>query len=206
MRLFVGIALADVVVRELEQVVARLRSRGSEMRWTEPDSWHITLQFLGNTTPDQYACLMEQLGGVRSAPVPVQLGSLGCFERAGVFFADVEATPGLAALGRSVVATTGRCGFAAETRPFHPHITLARKAGNKGPREQGNKKPNPPAPDVRAGHGGTFKELVARAGAARPFTRFTAREFLLYESHLGAERARYEVRGRFPLIGPGSDA
>ncbi len=53
MRLFVGIALADAVVRELESVVARLRSSDSGLRWTEPDSWHITLQFLGNTTPEQ---------------------------------------------------------------------------------------------------------------------------------------------------------
>jgi 2'-5' RNA ligase len=89
-------------------------------------------------------------------------------------------------------------------RPFHPHITLARRTGNKGTRDQGIKKTGPHAPDVRAGHGGALKELVARAGAAA-FTRFTAREFLLYESHLGAERARYEVRGRFPLIGPGGD-
>jgi 2'-5' RNA ligase len=206
MRLFVGIALADAVVRELKIVAARLRSSGGGLRWTEPDSWHITLQFLGNTTPEQYPCLMEQLGKVRSAPVPVQLGSLGCFERAGVFFADVAVTPGLAALGRSVVAATSRCGFAAETRPFHPHITLARKTGNRGIREQGNKKTGPPAPDVRAGHGGALKELVARAAAAPAFARFSAQEFLLYESHLGAERARYEVRGRFPLIGPGSDA
>jgi 2'-5' RNA ligase len=33
-------------------------------------------------------------------------------------------------------------------------------------------------------------------------SRFTVREFLLYESHLGAGKARYEVRERFPLVGP----
>jgi 2'-5' RNA ligase len=211
MRLFVGIALSDAVMRELRSVVARLRSNGGGLRWTEPDSWHITLQFLGNTTPEQYDCLMEQLGKVRSAPVPVQLGELGCFDRAGVFFADVAVTPGLAALGRSVVAATSRCGFTAEMRPFHPHITLARKTGNKppqqaqiarwGPRqgttEQGNKNSRTESHNLR--------DLAARAGGCR-FTRFTAREFLLYESHLEAEGARYEVRGRFPLIGPGSDA
>jgi 2'-5' RNA ligase len=181
MRLFVGIALADAVVGELKSLVARLRSSGSALRWTEPDSWHITLQFLGNTTPEQYACLMEQLGKVRSALVPVQLGALGCFDRAGVFFADVAVSPGLAALGRSVLAATARCGFAAETRPFHPHITLARAKG------QGR------APELRT--------LASAARSQPAFSRFTAREFLLYESHLGAEGARYEVRGRFPLMG-----
>jgi 2'-5' RNA ligase len=201
MRLFVGIALAGAVVRELESVAARLRSSvvsgDGGLRWTEPDSWHITLQFLGNTTPEQYSRLMEQLGKVRSAPVPVQLGSLGCFERAGVFFADVAVTRGLAALGRSVVAATGKCGFAAETRPFHPHITLARKTGNKNT-----------GPHALAGNMGrrkTLSDLLIQAGRGPRFSRFTAQEFLLYESHLGVEGARYEVRGRFPLIGPGSD-
>jgi 2'-5' RNA ligase len=206
MRLFVGIALADAVVRELKIVAARLRSSGGGLRWTEPDSWHITLQFLGNTTPEQYPCLIKQLGKVRSAPVPVQLGSLGCFERAGVFFADVAVTPGLAALGRSVVAATSRCGFAAETRPFHPHITLARKTGNQGTRDQGNKNTGPHALAGNMGRRETLSDLLIQAGRGPRFSRFTVQEFLLYESNLGAERARYEVRRRFPLIGPGSDA
>jgi 2'-5' RNA ligase len=185
MRLFVGIALADAVVHELQQVVARLRSSGGGLRWTEPDSWHITLQFLGNTTPEQYPPLMGQLGKVRSAPVPVQLGELGCFDRAGVFFVDVAVTQGLAALAQRVVAASARCGFAAETRPFHPHITLARAKGQ--------------------GRGAGLHQLANGIRSQPAFARFTAREFLLYESHLGAEGARYEVRGRFPLVGPGNE-
>ena len=205
MRLFVGIALAGSVARELGSLVARLRSSDSGMRWTEPDAWHITLQFPGNTTPEQYACLMEQLGKVRSAPVPAQLGSLGCFERVGVLFTDVAATPGLTALGRGVVAATSRCGFAAETRPFHPHITLARKTGNEGTREQGNKGARENGSKNPRSESHNLRDLAAKAGACR-FSRFTAQEFLLYESHLGSGRARYEVRGRFPLIGPVSHA
>lgn len=183
MRLFVGIALADAVVRELESMVARLRSSGGvaggQLRWTDPDSWHITLQFLGNTTEEQYACLTSLLGEIRSAPVAVELGSLSCFDRAGVFFADVVVTPGLAALAENVTKATEQCGFAAETRPFHPHITLARAKGH--------------------GLGSGLRTLATRAGRQSVFSRFMAREFLLYESHLSAEGARYEVCGRFPL-------
>ncbi len=182
MRLFLGIALADAVVRELEIVVARLRSGSSGLGWTEPDSWHITLQFLGHTTPEQYDCLMERFGEVQSAPVPVQLGSLDCFDREGVFFADVAATPDLAALAERVVAATSQCGFAGETRPFHPHITLARAKGQ--------------------GRDAELRVLASRMRGEPAFTPFMAQEFLLYESHLGAEGARHQVRGRFPLIGP----
>jgi len=185
MRLFVGIALADEVARELTAAVARLRAGESGLRgaagfrWTEPESWHITLQFLGNTTQDQYECLAARLGDVRSAPVPVELGELGCFDRTGVLFADVVVTPGLAALEQRVITATSQCGFVAEVRPFHPHITLVRAK--------------------RQGRGAEMRQLRDKMSRQTAFTRFTAREFLIYESHLGSEGARYEVRARVPL-------
>lgn len=189
MRLFVGIALADAVIRELTSATARLRASGGStsgtLRWTTPDSWHITLQFLGNTPPGQFACLTAQLGTVRSAPVPVELGALGCFDRAGVFFADVTATPALAMLAQRVVAATARCGFVAESRPFHPHITLARAKGQ--------------------GRGAGLRALAGGIRNQQRFSRFTAREFLLYESHLSASGAQYQVRSRFLLTGPDSE-
>ena len=69
MRLFVGIPLSDEVVRELAAVVARLRPGAGNLRWTASESWHITLQFLGETAPEQYECLAARLGEVRAAPV-----------------------------------------------------------------------------------------------------------------------------------------
>jgi 2'-5' RNA ligase len=209
MRLFVGIPLADAVAREVGAVVERLRSgesagRCDGLRWTELESWHITLQFLGNATEEQLECLKARLGKVRSEPVPVELGDLGCFERAGVFFADVMVTPELNALERSVVAATGQCGFVAETRTFHPHITLARMAGTKGPRDQGNKNTGSHARAEKMSRGGTLRDLLIRAGRQPAFTRFTAREFVLYESHLGPGGARYEAQMRVEL-GDGRD-
>jgi len=187
MRLFVGIPLADAVARDLAAVVGRLRSsesaalRGSDgLRWTEPESWHITLQFLDNSTAEQLDCLKARLGEVRSKAAPVLLGKLGCFDRAGVLFAEVTVTPEVAALQQKILAATDPCGFVAETRPFHPHITLARSKGQ--------------------GHRTDLRKLLDNAGGQPAFTRFTAREFLLYESHLGAGGAKYEIRQRFPLI------
>lgn len=183
MRLFVGIPLADAVARELAAVAARLRRKEDGLRWTAPESWHITLQFLGNATPEQLECLKARLAEVRSAPVPARLGELGCFDRAGVFFADVAVTAELAVLQQRVVATTSQCGFAAETRPFHPHITLARETGNKGPRGRGRET--------------GLRSLTDRASKGPGFSHFTAREFVLFESHLGAGGAKYEAKARF---------
>jgi 2'-5' RNA ligase len=175
MRLFIGIPLASVVVDQLAAVVARLRRRDDGLRWTAPESWHITLEFLGETRPDQYSCLVSGLGELRSPSFPVQLGALGFFDRAGVFFAGVQITGPMLSLQQSVSAATSRCGFVPETRPFHPHITLARAKG------QG------------------LKTLQNRALSQPAFACFTAREFILYESFLAPGGARYEMRESFNL-------
>lgn len=177
MRLFVGIPLATTVVAELSAVVARLRSASDGLRWTQPESWHITLQFLGYTDQEHLQCLIACLGEVRSAPVRVRLEELGFFDRTGVFFVGVASTPDLLSLTERVITATTRCGFVAETRPFHPHITLARaKAGTH-----------------------SLRALRAKVQRQPAFTPFLAAESLLYESHLLQAGANYRIRGRFPL-------
>ena len=166
-------------MEELERACARLRSHGDGLRWSAPESWHITLQFLGSADEGQFACLLQRLAEVRAAAAPVRLGELGIFERAGVLLVKVEPTAELVELQRRVVEATGRCGFVPEDRPYQPHITLARAKGEGGRRH--------------------LKALKARAGERPQFAGFTAHEFVLYESHLGPGGSRYEVRKRMGM-------
>jgi RNA 2',3'-cyclic 3'-phosphodiesterase len=176
MRLFVGIPLAAEVIEELSAVSMRLPSSGDGLRWSAAESWHITLQFLGNTA--EYECIVARLRELRSPPLQVQLEGLGFFERAGVFFAGVRLAPELEALQQRVTAATGPCGFVPETRPYHPHITLARSK-SKG---------------VTA-----LRELKGRIHREPRFSSFVAKEFVLYESVPGAKGSHYEARERFQL-------
>jgi RNA 2',3'-cyclic 3'-phosphodiesterase len=184
MRLFVGLPLASEVLQELSEAVSRLRSAQDGLRWTALESWHITLQFLGNTDQQHCDCVQARLAEIQAAPFEVRIGELGCFERVGVFFADVIPTCDLVELAKTVAAATAKCGFVAETRPYHPHITLARAKGE--------------------GRGGSLRVLQDRMKRDQrkqgaKFTGFRAAEFLLYESHTRQEGAEYEVKGRFPL-------
>ncbi len=181
MRLFVGIPLAATVASELTGVVTRLRRRDDGLRWTTPDSWHITLQFLGDTKPEKYECLVARLKELRLSPVAVRMEQLGLFQRSGILYAGVKRTPELLALAEAVVAATGQCGFAAETRPYSPHITLARSKVQR--------------------RGQPLDALQARLQRQAAFSGFVAKEFLLYESQLLPEGARYSVRERFALGG-----
>ena len=176
MRLFVGIPLAPEVIEQLATVSMRLRSSDDGLRWSAAESWHITLQFLGNTV--EYDCVVARLQELRMPPVPVKLEDLGFFERAGVFFAGVMLTPELQALQQRVTAATSLCGFVPETRPYHPHITLARS------KARGAK---------------ALSGLKSRIHREPRFTGFVADEFVLYESKPGAKGSRYEIRARFPL-------
>lgn len=179
MRLFIAIPLAPEVTAQLSALVARLRRRGDGLRWTGPESWHITLQFLGEATAAQYPCLAATLDAVRASPVPVHFDALACFDRAAVFVLGVHPTPPLLALQQLVTAATRPCGFLPETRPYRPHITLARA---KAP--------------------ASLAALQPRIQSQPAFPRFIAPAFNLYESFLSPAGARYEVRRHFPLAAP----
>ncbi|MDE3187786.1 MAG: RNA 2',3'-cyclic phosphodiesterase [Acidobacteriota bacterium] len=177
MRLFIGIPLATVTSDELAAISARLRSAADGLRWPAPESWHITLQFLGHARAEQCATVIARLGEVRRPPVPIHLEGLSFFDRAGVFFIGVRLVPELLSLQENVTAATKLCGFVPEARPYEPHITLARSK------------------DQRKG----LLAIEARIRHQPRLTSFMAEEFLLYESFPGASGSRYEVRARFAL-------
>jgi 2'-5' RNA ligase len=178
MRLFIGIPLAATTTQQFAALIERLRRSGmSGIRWSAPESWHITLQFLGNTSGEQGQCVISRLRELHQSPIHIQIDPPDTFERAGVFFAGVQVTPELLTLQQRVLKATEPCGFAADERPYHPHITLAR---------------------AKAAHR-HLMELKTRAQGHGAFQGFTANEFVLYESFLGSAGARYEIRERFPL-------
>lgn len=179
MRLFVGIPLSPIVIDELTKLTTHLRSKEDGLRWTSTESWHVTLQFLGSTDQQQYNCIIPRLREICFPPIPIRLESTGVFDRAGIFFADVKPAPALLVLQQSVIAATTACGFVPESRPYHPHITLAR-AKEKDATQ-------------------TLRNLKTRVVRDPKFTLFMASEFVLYESFTLPTGSGYEIRERFPL-------
>jgi 2'-5' RNA ligase len=181
LRLFIGIPLAAAAASDLAAAVHRLHSKAAPeiLRWSAPESWHITLQFLGSTTLQRYECVTAHLREQRHPSVQIRLGALDTFDRAGVLFVDVPVTPELLALQQAVAAATAPCGFTLEMRPYHPHITLARRKGKGGGRE--------------------LRNLELQIDPPPRFSSFTAESFVLYESIPAPEGSRYEIRETFTL-------
>jgi 2'-5' RNA ligase len=185
LRLFIGIPLAAATTNDVAAAVRQLRLQAkdqSSLRWSAPESWHITLQFLGSSSPQQYECVAAHLRDLHYAPLQVQLGALGTFDPAGVLFVDVRVTPQLLALQQAVTGFTAPCGFIAEDRPYHPHITLVRRKGRSGGRE--------------------LRDLKSQIRFQPSLSSFRAESFHLYESIPTPEGPRYEIRERFPLCNP----
>lgn len=90
---------------------------------------HLTLVFVGNIAPERVAEL-ERLAGALAAPAfEFAIDSLQYWRHNRVVFAGMSEIP--AALGTLVdglSASLRDAGFTLETRPYRPHITLARNA------------------------------------------------------------------------------
>jgi 2'-5' RNA ligase len=183
MRLFIGIPLSASASQKVAALITQVRSNLSgkesdQLRWSAPEAWHITLQFLGSTTAEQYACVVQRLRKVRHAPVLIEFSSVGTFERTGVFFAAVQLSPELLELHRAITAATQPCGFQAEDRPYRPHVTLARRRRSASRHEWWSVTSGP--------------HLPLRSS-------FIAGTFVLYESIPSPEGSRYVQRAQFAL-------
>lgn len=109
---------------------ARLRAEAPQARWTAPAGWHVTLQFLGELDAGQAEAASRALSRLSAARFEFVLAGLGVFpapRRPRILWAGVHA-PGAAwpQLAAAVGELLAGAGFAAEPRPYHPHLTLAR--------------------------------------------------------------------------------
>ncbi|MFQ5948949.1 MAG: RNA 2',3'-cyclic phosphodiesterase [Acidimicrobiia bacterium] len=90
-----------------------------------PEAWHVTLRFLGSTTPVQRDRMLAHLDEtLQVMPFRVKFGSLGAFvrdERASVLWLGVDhGADALARLAEASETAAVAAGFEAEGRPFHP--------------------------------------------------------------------------------------
>lgn len=132
-RVFLGIEPSDDVRHALAAFLEdRLDGGDIPGKPVHPRSWHVTLRFLGSTAADELDRVAGLIGArlIDQDPFQMSFGGLGAFprpERATVLWLGVdrgaEAARELAAICEEAVQHVG---FAAEDRPFHPHLTLAR--------------------------------------------------------------------------------
>lgn len=183
MRLFVALEVPEAVREPLDAAVAPLRERHTDLAWTPPDGWHLTVAFLGEvfSEPEDIATVLAPVVAAAPAGIRLTLAKPGHFGRR-VLWVGVRDEPlgAVAALGAAAQQALAEADLPVDLKEVRPHLTIAHA------RARGTGVPAPLAtavPTVQAD--------------------WTARELLLIRSAPGGHRRpnRYEPLVRLPLNG-----
>jgi RNA 2',3'-cyclic 3'-phosphodiesterase len=119
----------------LLQVRERLAAYGRLLKAVAPGQYHITLKFLGETDTGTCRRLREDFRaydpGIGEQPFTLRgLGAFPNIRHPRVLWCglDLDRDP-VARVQRSIEELAARHGFPVESRPFAPHLTLARVRG-----------------------------------------------------------------------------
>ncbi|GGH15241.1 RNA 2',3'-cyclic phosphodiesterase [Paenibacillus segetis] len=131
-RVFVAVPIPKPIAEELEHWRNANRDKLPFRKWTHPQDYHITLQFLGETSLHKLEAICTSLREIKANPFTLSINGGGFFGQAKsprVLWSAVSGDiRSLRSLHLSVIQATSGLGFIPEERPYNPHITLARKA------------------------------------------------------------------------------
>ncbi len=135
-RTFIAASLAPSVSEEVAKVQAALQKAKSDIRWVNPQGFHLTFRFLGNIEPTRVAPILTALrAAVRLHPqFRVRTQGLGAFPsltRPRVLLARLP-SDGPQGLHAKIESALGPCDSPSEDRAFRPHITLGRVRSRRG--------------------------------------------------------------------------
>jgi 2'-5' RNA ligase len=192
-RLFVAVFPPAEVVRQVTEAARGLASGLSPkaVAWTRPEQIHVTLNFLGNVERAKVEAVARAVESAcrRGEPHLLRARGLGCFPspaRPRIIWAGLGgAVAALDALKQSLDEDLAQIGHVAETRPFHPHLSIGR---------------------VKLLNAGDRRHLAATLPSWREtdFGPWTVERVELMQSVLSPQGAEYARVQSYPLPGAGS--
>jgi 2'-5' RNA ligase len=178
LRTFLALEIAQDMRARIAALQASLRESTPGVRWTRPEGIHLTLRFLGATSPAQIERLRPALADAAAACAPGEVGvsGLGTFPERGsprVLWLGLSMPASFLALQAECERAAVAVGFPREERAFSPHLTLGR-----------------------------WRDRARRPDVASPQLGSTRVEVLIhYCSRPGAGGSVYSPLSRFPLGG-----
>ena len=155
--------------------------------WVHEKDFHITLKFLGGVTDKQLVDLNQRL----DSAVPSlssfnlkggQIGTFGSSKEPRVLWAGVEAEESLFENQTIIDQICSDSGFLKESRPYRPHITIAKKW-----------------------RGGTLNRGEFPSLPSEFFTPWVVSSFVLYQIH-PSKKPKYEVVATYNFGKSGRDS
>lgn len=183
MRLFVALDLPETVRRALAELIATLAPKSRGARWVKAENLHVTLKFIGHVDREKLSPIQNALATVHSAgAVSLDFRGIAFFPNEyhpRVVWCGVQASPNLAALAADIDRALEPLGVEPETRPYTPHLTLARFKTEDG-----------------------VSDLVKAANEMKSYDFGGTQEtnFHLYESLLKPSGAQYNRLASYPIV------
>ena len=177
MRAFLAVPSEAMWVESARGLVEKLGGSLPRAVWTRPESWHLTLRFLGDSVSPEFvsglaevmeAASLETVPGEILAGPPVVFPERGRPRVVGVGFLPSSGLESVSALAPRAEEAAVELGSPAEDRPFHAHVTFAR---------------------IRESWPPEAVEQYRREVTAWTFPPWRARSCVLFESRLGPEGA-----------------
>jgi 2'-5' RNA ligase len=167
------------------------------LRWSARQNLHLTLRFLGDTTPDQQAAVTAHLARVAATIKPFQLTvnasgrALGGFpnlRQPRVLWTGVEGDlMALRELQMHCERIAQAVGFAPDSQSYTPHLTLARTARDADRRT--------------AGRVGKAVAIFIEGSAPILPMSFVVDQIVFYQSQMRAGGSHYRPLAELPLTG-----
>ncbi|CAM3765697.1 RNA 2',3'-cyclic phosphodiesterase [Mesobacillus zeae] len=178
---FYALALPEDIKARMREEMKLLKGKLPFERWVHHEDLHVTLAFLGNAEETMLMDSVERIGRKipELSPFNLDINHLGVFGTR-VFWAGLKEQPLLNNARDLVFSSCMASGFKLETRPFSPHITIARKWAGEI----------------------SFSRAILEKND--PFlqdpVKFKAEEIVLYRTRLG-KVPKYEAEKTFFLAG-----
>lgn len=130
-RAFLALAFDAPMRQRIEEALGRLRREIAGVRWLSPETIHLTLRFLGASTPEALSRLSPDVEHAARAcpPCEARASGIGFFPSHGpphVIWLGFALPPAVLELQAACEKAAVAAGFPPEGRPFRPHVTLGR--------------------------------------------------------------------------------
>ena len=136
-RSFLAIELPGPVLRKIGEIQGGLKSSRADVRWTNPETIHLTLKFFGNIEESRIDPIFKSIEEpIRNTPpFSLKVRGVGAFPHLKnprvIWIGLVDEGKILTSLQKEIEAQLEKIGFQHEDRPFHPHLTLGRMKSNR---------------------------------------------------------------------------
>lgn len=167
---FFALTLPNELKEELNNGIEKIKCTFSFKKWLHPADYHITMAFLGDvseTKRQEAVTLIKKVLENESSFELIlnEIGTFGRNERPRILWADVVFEKRLMDVQAKVYQACLDAGFMLDSKPFKPHITMARKYIGEE----------------------LFSLEQARDLVAFEYRRFHVSQITLYQTHFGKE-------------------